>query len=686
MATLNTLRTKGGWIISIVIGIALLAFILPEVFRGSRGNNPNKIKVGEVYGETVSYTEYHNRFEHYNNLMSVLNGKTNFSAEETAQIQDMAWQDLINEYAFAPGFEKLGLNPLEAEQTDMVTGQYISPIVLREFTDPQTGVFDRAALAEFVGRLDDPNALMAWENLKKQMLLQRTQQKYFGLVAGGVNVTKMETEAQYAADNKTFSAQVVALPYSEMPDSLVEVTSADMTKYYNDHKSMFRQDASRDIEYVVFDVLPSEDDYADVQEAVEQMAADFAVNTTPMQFATLNTQARMDNSFKRESEIPAEIAAVIWDKPEAMYGPVLSSDVYTMARLGEVKMISDTLGARHILLPPTAANADSIMTLLRGGADFTQLAEQFSVDPSVKQNGGNLGRFTPEMIDQMIPGFSEKLLANKTGEYFTITAQWGTHIVEKTYQSAPVKKAQVAMIEYTVAPSSATEMDVLNNVRVFQQAAVGSYDNFRKAVSENGLVKRVARVGTTDRSVSGLPDSRELVRWAFSNEKGTVSNDIRIGADTYVVAVVTDIAEDGIAPMEEYKDEIRMAVARRKKGELLAAKMTGGTIGEVAAAVGKEVVDVQDVRFSAYSVAGVGADSKLVGAITSGVAEGVLSKPVIGDNGVYKFVVTGSMPTEATEETAKVTLESSAGMYLEQRLMQALDEVADIHDNRVRYF
>lgn len=687
MASLNTLRTKGGWIISIVIGIALLAFILPEVFRGSGGTNPNKIKVGEINGEKVSYTEYNNRYDHYNTLMGVLNGRSNFSNEEMAQIQDMAWQDLINEYVYTPGFEKLGLTPFDDEKTDMVAGQYISPIIMREFSDPQTGMFDRAALANFVGGLDNPNALMAWENLKKQMVEQRAQQKYMVLAAQGMNVADMEVDAQYDADNKIYSAKVVAQMYSEIPDSLVSVSSADINKYYNSHKELFREQASRDVEYVVFDVLPSEDDYADAKGVIDQMAADFAANTTPMQFATLNTQGRVDDTFKKESEIPAEIAAVIWDQPEAMYGPVLSSDVYTMARLGEVKMIPDSLGARHILLPPAGANvADSLVALLRGGADFAELAMKYSVDPSVKQNNGNLGVFAPEMIDMMLPGFSEELLAHNTGEVFTISAQWGTQIVEKTYQSAPVKKAQVAMIEYNVDPSSATEMDVLNNVRQFQQAAAGSYDNFRKAVSENGLSKRVARVNSTDRNVSGLQDSKELVRWAFSNEKGTVSGDIRIGADTYVIAVLTGVTEDGISPVDKYRDEIRMAVAREKKGELLASRMKGGTIEEVAATVGKEVVDVQDVQFSAFSIPAVGADGKLIGAITSGVPEGTLSKPVIGDNGVYMFVITGTTPKDITKETEKVMLESANQLYFDQRLMLALDGMADVKDGRVRYF
>lgn len=685
MASLNTLRTKGGWIISIVIGIALLAFILPEVFSRSGGMSPDKIKVGEIDGEKVSYTEYLNRSDYFNAVIGAMYGRSNFSAEETAQIQDMAWGDLINEYAFDPGYEKLGLRPLAAEQTDMVTGTYISPVIQREFTNPQTGMYDRSLLATFVGQLDlNPNGAMMWEYLKDQMVDQRVLVKYMTLVSAGLNLTDMEVQSQYEADNKTVSAKIVAQNYNDVPDSLVSVSNVEITKYYDDHKQMFRRNASRDIEYVVFYVLPSEDDYAEAKKSVDQLASEFSASTTPVQYAALNTQSPQDNTFKKESEIPVEIAAAIWDKPEAMYGPILSNDVYTMARLGEVKMMPDSLGARHILLAPMSTNiADSLVNLLQGGADFAEVAGQFSVDPSGKQNSGDLGRFTPET---MIPEFSNALLSHKTGDVFTVTTQWGLHIVEKTYQSTPVKKAQIAMIDYHVDPSSATEMEVLNRIRDFQQSAAGSYDNFRKATSENALSPRIARIQNTDRNVSGLPESRELVRWAFSHEKGEVSDDIKIGNDSYVVAALTSASEDGIAPMEEFRDEIRMVLTRQKKGEFMASKMTGNTIEEVAASLGKEVVTADNIRFTGFSVTGVGSDSKLVGALTSGIAEGTLSKPVVGDNGVYRFVVTAATQGEVTKETERVMLESQSEMYMDQRLMQALNTVANIKDFRVRYF
>ena len=686
MASLNTLRTKGGWIISIIIGIALLAFILPEVFRGGGGQNPNKIKVGEIDGQKVSYTEFYDESEYYNAVMSAYYGRSNFSAAEIDNINDMAWNALVMDKAYYPGFEKLGLAPLDAEQMDMVTGAYISPVIMREFTNPETGEFDRTLLAGFVSNLDlNPNGQLMWDYLKQQMKENRVLLKYMTLVAAGVNTTQMQVEAQCEASNKVYSAKVVAAPYTDIADSLVKVTSADLKKYYDTHKNAFRQAASRDIEYVVFDILPSQEDYDDAKKAVDEIAAEFMASETPMQYASLNTQSRPDDTFFSEDDMNPEIAAVIWDKPEAMYGPVLDNDVYTMARLGEVRMMPDTLGAKHILLAPTdQALADSLMDVIANGGDFGQLAAEYSIDPSGQQNMGDLGYFPPEM---MINEFSEALLDHKTGDVFTVVSQFGLHIVEKTYSSPLVKKAQVAMIEYNVDPSSMTEMDIFNKARDFQVAAYGSYDNFRKAASDQMLSKRVECVTTTDRSVSGLPESKELVRWAFNNKVGDVSNEIKLGSDAYVVAVITSASEDGIAPMEQYRDEIRMAVEREKKGEILAAKMTGNNIDEVAAAVGKEVVDVEGIQFSMFSVPNVGAEPKLIGAITSGIPEGQLSKPVAGNLGVYSFVVTGATENaDVNLDTERVKLQSSSEMYIDQRMMQAIEELANVKDSRIKYF
>lgn len=57
MASLNTLRTKFGIVLSIIIALALLAFILSlKTEMGFSGNDP---RVGVIDGEKINYSEYY---------------------------------------------------------------------------------------------------------------------------------------------------------------------------------------------------------------------------------------------------------------------------------------------------------------------------------------------------------------------------------------------------------------------------------------------------------------------------------------------------------------------------------------------------------------------------------------------------------------------------------------------------
>ena len=74
MAGLNTLRTRGGLFLAIVVGVALVAFLLTDFLSNGQGNNPAKIKVGEINGEKVTYLRYSNQLNYTTNIQKMLNG------------------------------------------------------------------------------------------------------------------------------------------------------------------------------------------------------------------------------------------------------------------------------------------------------------------------------------------------------------------------------------------------------------------------------------------------------------------------------------------------------------------------------------------------------------------------------------------------------------------------------------
>ncbi len=689
MATLNTLRTKGGVIVSIVIGIALLAFLLGDLSSANGMLTSRKMRVGEINGTHIGYLEYTNLVDHLTAVQQALTGKDALTNEEQEQVRQMAWDQLINQYAFNPGFQDMGLVISEAEQIDMVDGAYLSPVINSVFVNPNTGMFDPTLLRNFVANLSQDasgRSAMIWDYLKDQMSRQREMSKYMDLIAKGIFVTDLEVQQAVANANTDNSINYIQRSYDLIADSLIAVSENEVREYYDKHARLFRQSATRDIEYVVFDVLPSEQDYADAAKYVDQMASEFEASETPLQYAILNSQEQPSQVYLGENQLPGNLAGYAFGpNADKLYGPVLESDTYTIARVVDTKMIPDSIGARHILLPAdSTALADSLEKVLKAGADFATVARQYSIDPQAAQQGGDLGIFPPE---QMIPEFSQAALAVGKGEFFRVTTPYGIHLGQVTYKSTPVKKVQLATITYKVEPSEMTQQTIYGNVSKFISEAAGSYENFQKATTDNALAKRVARIRNTDREVNGMSNSREVVRWAFNAKEGEVSPIVEVDGN-YVVAALDAATEDGNTPIDQVSQEIATVIRHEKKGQMLADSLRGGSsLEEMASRTGAEIKQASGIEFNSFYIEGIGVEPTLIGAVTA-VAPEQLSKPVIGTQGVYLFDVTSreEVPT-TTPESEKVRLQASASSYIgERRVSQALFEGAKVIDKRVKFF
>ncbi len=87
-----------------------------------------------------------------------------------------------------------------------------------------------------------------------------------------------------------------------------------------------------------------------------------------------------------------------------------------------------TACARHILVP-TEEQANDLKRQLDEGADFGELAQQFSTCPSGR-NGGDLGEFSP---GQMVREFNDVCFSEAVGEvHGPVKTQFGYHLIQVT--------------------------------------------------------------------------------------------------------------------------------------------------------------------------------------------------------------------------------------------------------------
>lgn len=690
MATLNTLRTKGGAVLAVVIGVSLLAFLLGDL-AGSGGIlfNSSKMNVGRINGETVSYQEYLDRIERITRSQQIATGNDNLNDEQTRQVRTAAWESIARELSFGPSLENLGLVVSPDELTDMATGEWISPVISSIFVDPQTGRFDPELLNAYVANLDaDPtgNSRFFWKYIENEMGTERVMSKYMSLVAGGVFTTDLEVERGVENGNRFFDVTYVSRPVMSVADSTVSVTDAKLRAYYDSHRRLFKQGESREMQYVVFEALPSEADFKDAEKSADEIAGQLRTSDDPVQLAKINGTDAASLIFLNPDELPSELREFGRTASDGdIYGPSLTGDKYTIARMVGRRSMPDTVGLRQIVLAPGSdAQADSLVAVLRKGGDFETLVAEYSLDRQTP--GGDMGRINPAIIGA--PGFEDyakAVIGSKRGDIFSVETPYGIAIVENTYRGQTVEKVQVAVIEYLIEPGRQTQQEAYADASKFASSLAVKGADFNKLASESGLSVRVARLSEGDNRINGIDQSGEIARWAFEAAEGAHSDVFSIGDANYV-AYVSSIREHGTVPFEKVKGDIRTVVLEREKVASLKEQMKGLSVTELSEKFGLEIKSASDINFASYYIADLGVAPAAIGAI-SGTPKGGTTLPVAAGMDVAVFEVENiDDRMETNDKSERVMLQSLAETNLQNRAYNAVFQLADIRDTRIRFF
>lgn len=687
MVTLNTLRNKGGVLLAIVIGVALLAFVLGDMLTsGSTLMNSSKMNVGVIDGEKITTQEYAQAIDRLTEVQRITTGREGSSEEENEMIRVQAWDLMIREKALKPALAAVGLAVSDDEMVELLSGANPSPIIVQMFGNPQTGMFEPAMLRQFVANAgQDPTGRMQmfWLYLQGEVGDQSLLFKFKNLIDKAAYVTGFEAEQLAALESKTYSADYLVSRYESIADSTVQVTDAELRKYYDAHKGMFRQEDVREIEYVTFEALPSAEDYAAAEKTVRDLAKGLAETKNVQQFVAMNSQSPFDARYYKPGEITGELGTFAFGATgDEVYGPVLTGDRWTMARVADVQVIPDSIRISNIVIPADRKQlADSLVTVLRNGGDFAEMARQFSADPQSGALGGDLGMMDPQTL---APQFAEAVKGASEGSVKTVSTPDAVFILKVTAAKGESQKVQLGVIDYNVEASEATRNEVYGKANKFATAAAAG--GFEKAVGDGALAKRVAALGPNDRTVGGMQQSRELARWAFNGEKGEIS-DVKEFGNNFVIATITGVYEKGVAPFEQIKDNVRALVVREKKGEMLAERMTGATsVAALAATLGVDTLHSDDINFQGFMAPEVGFDPAFTGGVSGIAGTGTVSKPIVGRIGVYAAEITAERETPVDQAVEKARLTAEAQQSAFMAAYEAFLNLSDIQDTRYRFY
>ena len=665
MATLQTIRNHGT-ILLVVVGIAMLAFILGDFLNsGSSFFNKNRENVAEIAGHQVHFTEYEAAKEQLTEVYKFEYGTSDINEELTLQIRNQVWQTMLMNYTLSEQAEKIGMDVTADELSELCIGNNPHQIILqrRAFYD-ETGNFNRSALVNFLASLEQEpqsaehaeminqykNYWQFWENTVRTQYLQ---EKYTSLLSNMITANNIDAKYAFQARQEAVNVQYVQQPYYAVADSLIKVTEGDIKSLYNQKKEQYKQTPNRSIEYVAFPIVPSAEDFADVERMMKSIENDFRTKEDIAAIVNSNSDILYDGRDYSEVTIPAEYKEFAFAKG---------------VKKGQCTDLT------------FANNTYSIARVMDCGYSTVDSVKLAAIVNDTEQE---IGWVTLADIPSNI---AESAINGKKGSTFTASNGMTEQTFKILDKSKATPKVKLAILARKVSASSKTYSILYNQAKQFI-VANNNADSLHQAAFAQGIstIPVYALNENTDK-VNDLKNSREIVRWAFDAKQGQVSDVFTCG-DQFVVAALTEVNDSEYRPIEAVRAELIIAATNNKKAEYIINQLKGVTTLEAAAELfDTEIKTAENITLASYRLGAAGVEPAVIGTALA-LEANTISTPVKGNNGVYLLTVDTKQIAEGTlDATSEISnLNMRTAYMLPYQIIGLIQENADIVDNRARF-
>ena len=704
MAILGKIRQRSIFLI-LVIGTALFAFVISGVFDGSASNTGPTDPIALINDEEVE-------LNYFRQLVEQTERTYNYS---TMQSVNRVWDQALRSTIFDQQYEKLGIDAGK-DQLEQIISSDDNLINNPEFQN-EAGFFDFGLFTDFIAQLKstNPTAYENWKFQEQSIIGVAKQRIYLDLIKASAGITEAEAKAIYHLENDNVNIQYVQIPFDVIPDSLVEVTDAEIKKYIQEHKAEYKRDETRNIQYVAFEELPTEDDlatirlrldglkdqrisYNDVSKLTDTLEG-FKKTKKVADFIDQYSEVPFDSVYKSRGQYNNQYADILFSLDIGeVFGPYRDGSTFKISRLLDRKK-NASLRASHILIAyEGATRASSNITRTkaeakkeanrvyrlarRASADFDALALEYSDGPT-RTRGGDLGFFQE---GEMATEFFNFVNSNRVDRVGLVETEFGFHIIKVT------DKDDLALIADVVAeavPSDQTSNEIFREATQFEMDSNEGKDFLEIAQTNNYEARPVKQIAPLEENLPGLPRQRNIVRWAF--EKDTKIGEIRrfsLSQGGYAVVQLTAKVKEGLAPIEEVDSEVRKILTENKKAALIKKRYADKTTLESLAEEENLTIETASaVNQKNPTIIGAGDEPKVVGTAFA-MGEGELSDLVQGNKGVYKILLNQKNSVEERTDYSAYAkeLQRNENFTLIENVFAALESVAEIEDNRALYY
>jgi len=280
---------------------------------------------------------------------------------------------------------------------------------------------------------------------------------------------------------------------------------------------------------------------------------------------------------------------------------------------------------------------DSIMT----GADFAELAKEYSQDNSA-QKGGDLGWFARGQMVKEFDSLSFSMKKDEISEPFR--TQFGWHIIKhhgyKEEMEVPrgktekekVKKAHVSHILIKVTTSQETRDNIFNQLQ--ELLVIADKYGLDSAGKELGVPVKKTTPFERKSNIQFIGYSQQAEDFAFKEEVGTISEIMENPSSYYIIGVAERVPV-GIAKFEEarttvrgdLRNEILTKICKDTADAIYTAIKEGNTWDKAAGKYNCEYQQTELITRNNY-MPGVGYDPKPMGVAFSLRETNQMTEPI----------------------------------------------------------
>ena len=702
MAVLGNLR-KNSFVLISVIGMALFAFVIAGVFDGKGYSSQEPI--GFVDDEEISIEEFRNQVDFL---------ETSYNLSGMMAVNNV-WDQTVRNSVLNKQFDLSGVSS-GRDHIEFILAQ--NPTYN---SDPRflndAGIFEIEKFVDFIVELKSTSSQFyeQWQKQESVFESQSNEKIYFDLIKAGINYSFKDGEYEYLLQNDRVDIEYVQIPYSSVPDSIIKLKNSEVEKFIKSNESDFKVEASRNIEYVLFEEKPSLEDENDTKKILQEFLIEKTEynnvskleETSPSlltaknltEFINQYSEIKFDSIYLPKGSLPTNDANILFNlNKDQTYGPYLDGEYFKISRMLDRKT-GGNIRASHILISYEGSQrassqinrskseakkeANRILKLVRKNPDsFSALAFEFSDGPS-KSSGGDLGFFQE---NQMAKPFNDFVFSKREGSIGLVETDFGFHVINVVAKEDIVLLASVAIKNI---PSDETSDKTFNMATKFE-INLSKNNNLNTLAKENNYeIKIASGIKILDDNLPGLTNQRRLVQWLFTDEVKIDSYkrfDLSNGG--YLIAQVKAIKQDGLSSVQDASFTAVPKVRNQKKAQLIIKQNKSfQSLDELASANNSEIKKALALNQKNATISGAGREPLLVG-YAFGLKINEISDFIIGENGVYKIKVLKKNKSSNLENYSSYTnqlLIPSRSNVL-SNVFQAAKESSEIIDNRSIYY